>query len=670
MTEDYEEMRILMKEFQETADEEKKNSRLYKKCAPLCGTNQKMSLWCKRACSTVQQIQQTADQAEYDDFVATTHQHLDKQHHALYKKCMDQLMNDKQLTANCKKLLYLNRMTDNKPLTILQNELMANYALSTTKSNAKIISLLYLMARHDKDCFVLGNYKQDPYHRVIIHDILNHPQSEQFRLRVEHYIVVGPPDLVRQTYDLLKDKLEGTAGVSHTEGVMQWIVVKSNYFGVLKKNFQKCVNSNARFTGMYLGLTLDTFQFYITSVVDDVATLYDGFISTFHGGHANMIIVDKHEKTIERYDPMGSVEGAEILNKQLDLTIQGMIMFPSLKNYTYVGVMQICPLIPGFQAIENELDRALIEAGGWCVTWSLFYLDLRLSYRHKSRDEVLKMAFNKMKTGNALKSFIVNYSVFQVFIRNQIEKVIVKTEMALENSTKSPKEKIFIIMHQIEMAIKNFALIYGAGARLSRKRGWTASFDDEITAMLKDANVDDVEIGTGLKLILKETFLTFETIALDFDLDSMPQFTKDFDLKSIKKKPSPMPPKKPSPMPQFTKDFDLKSIKKPQTSVKKPPMPPFTQDVVKSRNKPARKKGRNVRRTRKPSGDSLPREILLNYFNGKSKKKFKSFQDLLNSIDNFKIIHRSKLLKQINQKKLENVVKYIQKKDSKFRMYE
>jgi hypothetical protein len=114
----------------------------------------------------------------------------------------------------------------------------------------------------------------------------------------------------------------------------------------------RCASTGARYTITYLILT------------------------DYDEGHANIVIVDRKLKTIERYEPNGFLDSKVSFSRRetgtmVDLFEKADDELYSLakqKGYTYEPPLYFCPKI-GAQQIEIDFGGS----DGYCVTWSLLY---------------------------------------------------------------------------------------------------------------------------------------------------------------------------------------------------------------------------------------------------------------------------------------------------------
>lgn len=101
--------------------------------------------------------------------------------------------------------------------------------------------------------------------------------------------------------------------------------------------------------------------------------------------HANILIVDRIEKTLERFEPnvleqfrIVSTDPHEKRYDSIDSTVKKYIVPLLGSAYTYCAPRSFCP--SGGQQSEDE----------YCGAWSLFYLHLRLTNPNLSRGEIIR----------------------------------------------------------------------------------------------------------------------------------------------------------------------------------------------------------------------------------------------------------------------------------------
>ena len=128
-------------------------------------------------------------------------------------------------------------------------------------------------------------------------------------------------------------------------------------------------------------------------------------------GHANFLIYDKADNTIERFEPYGAAgesvwEGyvdfrTEELDRQLKIELIDKLKLAA----HYLPPLEFCPRI-GPQLTESvgySFDAE--DPGGFCAAWSLWYTDLRMSNPHMSRGKILKEATNLISRDKVERTF-------------------------------------------------------------------------------------------------------------------------------------------------------------------------------------------------------------------------------------------------------------------------
>lgn len=146
--------------------------------------------------------------------------------------------------------------------------------------------------------------------------------------------------------------------------------------------------------------------------------LYSETIITSTVGHANCLIINILQKTIERFDPHGGDEDAVYNQKLIDDSLK-KIFSVELKDYTYINYYESCPYI-GPQALEDNSSSYIHETmlnitpSGLCVTWTTLYIVLRILNPKKSQDFIVK----KMMEGNPhhILSILLRFQKFMINI--------------------------------------------------------------------------------------------------------------------------------------------------------------------------------------------------------------------------------------------------------------
>lgn len=116
------------------------------------------------------------------------------------------------------------------------------------------------------------------------------------------------------------------------------------------------------------------------------------------GNHANFLIYDVAQHQMERFEPHGHIAVKNYYNPKIDDAILEYFdtEFPGLieEYYTPKNFSQNI----GFQMKESWENMKLSnDPGGFCVAWSIWYADMRMTYPDIPRQQLVKMAKQKLK---------------------------------------------------------------------------------------------------------------------------------------------------------------------------------------------------------------------------------------------------------------------------------
>jgi len=142
-----------------------------------------------------------------------------------------------------------------------------------------------------------------------------------------------------------------------------------------------------------------------------------------NGSHANYIIYDVLNKTVERFEPHGSSTpaGLNYSPALLDEILEAR--FKTINDdIKYYAPSKFLPKI-GFQLMDIfESNRKKIgDPGGFCALWSIWYVDMRIKYKNLPPDELVKILIRSIKTQNiSVRNMIRNYAINIIKIRDDI----------------------------------------------------------------------------------------------------------------------------------------------------------------------------------------------------------------------------------------------------------
>jgi len=132
--------------------------------------------------------------------------------------------------------------------------------------------------------------------------------------------------------------------------------------------------------------------------------------------HLGILIIDKVNKLIQRYDPHGvySKEYKKDM-KIMDFKIKEYFLYPGIID-KYIPPIKYCPAGPQrLQEPEKDADK---YGRGYCVMWTFWYLENRLKYSDLSLKELEKKIneiFKYYKSKGFSKSKIIyNYAIHYI----------------------------------------------------------------------------------------------------------------------------------------------------------------------------------------------------------------------------------------------------------------
>jgi hypothetical protein len=217
---------------------------------------------------------------------------------------------------------------------------------------------------------------------------------------------------------LMKPKLHEEISIRWVEALSELLIPK-NFFTV----YSECLKKTKQFVVCPFGFSCTTM------------------------GHANYLIYDKLNKSMERFEPHGDItlifDKLPFLKTCILSNIDDKIREEFSTQYgddfieTYY---KPCDFMPrqSFQSLQESLgDMIATDPGGFCASWAVWYVDLRLSNPDiKPYNLVRQTIADLNEKCESLTSFIRNYSSFisdfadffennKKYNKDQIEELIV-----------------------------------------------------------------------------------------------------------------------------------------------------------------------------------------------------------------------------------------------------
>ena len=183
----------------------------------------------------------------------------------------------------------------------------------------------------------------------------------------------------------------------------------------------------------------------------DYAILFLGQLLENNAKHANIILYDFKNLSIERFEPYGD-DGIE--NEIDDFLEKTLTLNTGMK---YLKPSKYLPK-PGYQLLSNELDNENQkngDFGGFCLGWCIWYVEHRIKNNNIDPITLNKKTLEKMlRLDNSIVEFIRNYSNTLFNKKLQIIKKICPDYICVKNISN------MILPEDIKDKIYNYANKY------------------------------------------------------------------------------------------------------------------------------------------------------------------------------------------------------------------
>lgn len=181
-------------------------------------------------------------------------------------------------------------------------------------------------------------------------------------------------------------------------------------------------------------------------------------IETKHGSHANYLIYDKTTDILERFEPHGGKIGARFNYESEELDRQLVTVFSTLlPGMTFLPPSGFLPRI-GFQLFDNYEHNTYMnigDPGGFCAIWSIWYVDLRLSYRSLTQDKLVRKLLDRIRQeGLSFRNMIRDYSGRITTIRDDLLSRHELDINALLNSDRFTHAQFMAVARDIETQLQ------------------------------------------------------------------------------------------------------------------------------------------------------------------------------------------------------------------------
>lgn len=216
---------------------------------------------------------------------------------------------------------------------------------------------------------------------------------------------------------------------------------KNEYHTSKMHEFILTWNATTKTLSAPLGLTQEDFFNAMETCETDKFVVIPISLITSDSGHANILIYDKQDHSLERYEPNGVETPSKYFPEQLDEAIADFFLFYDYK-VEYYPPEYFCPR-KGLQYLEHYQSRPDFKYAinrGTCSLWTFVYADTRLSNPTKDRKEIHDIVIQNIKDKDkSMYAFIVKYL-----------KTLKKVADELKNSDKSEESYEKILMENIK----------------------------------------------------------------------------------------------------------------------------------------------------------------------------------------------------------------------------
>jgi len=140
--------------------------------------------------------------------------------------------------------------------------------------------------------------------------------------------------------------------------------------------------------------------------------------------HANILIYDKKNNSMERFEPHGNTypKNFNYYPNKLDNLLKSYFSNLFFK-LNYVNIKNILPKI-GFQTLElleHSKNKQLGDPGGFCAVWCIWYVFNRIKFNDIENTKLANKLIQKINLNNlSLKNIIRNFSKQIIVIRDEL----------------------------------------------------------------------------------------------------------------------------------------------------------------------------------------------------------------------------------------------------------
>lgn len=230
------------------------------------------------------------------------------------------------------------------------------------------------------------------------------------------------------------NKFTGLGGPNKAVPIIQYIINKhKNALVLFPKNIEKnrITHTKIGFSWKYnkdlnkleLKIPKKFDEMWQNGLNDDNITflLILCHIQSMEGGnHANVLIYDKRNGEIERFDALGAELHPLYNIDEFDEKVQSFLIHGGYIENTkkYFTPFDYCPRLGLYQSKEMD-EIGFDDDHGNCAIWRAFYIDMRLANPTMSRVHLIKYSLKQIENYGSFQKFIKSY---QHYLTMAIEK--------------------------------------------------------------------------------------------------------------------------------------------------------------------------------------------------------------------------------------------------------
>ena len=149
-------------------------------------------------------------------------------------------------------------------------------------------------------------------------------------------------------------------------------------------------------------------------------------IQLTNGSHSNILLYIKSTNELERYEPYGRdyPPNFNYNDINLDTNINNLFLnyLKDIKfNYYSPQLYQPKVGLQLLDSIEYSKEKNIGDPGGFCSAWCLWYIDMRLSYNHIDRNDIINLLITNIRYKHAsFRSIIRSFTKKITDIRDEI----------------------------------------------------------------------------------------------------------------------------------------------------------------------------------------------------------------------------------------------------------